>query len=364
MFTQQDLFAAGAGGYETCRIPGLLATPKGSLLAWCEARRGGHHDWVDIDILLRRSDDGGRTWTPPRLFLDSADLPVHNAVMIANPATGAIHLLYCVNYARCFYRRSDDDGRTFAVPVEITPVFSRFSAEYDWNVLATGPGHAIRLDNGRLIVPVWLSTGGRNHRPSRVAVIWSDDDGHTWERGEFVPDTLKNPSETVAVQLSDGAVLLNLRNESPELRRAVSVSRDGATGWSAPRFDPALQDPVCMGNILRLPPGPDGRSRILFANAATTALSRVPAAAAAGRLERANVTVRASFDDARTWPVARVVEPDLSGYSDLAATPDGTVHLFYERGGMDGDIFITRRLSLASFDLAWLETSPNQESKA
>ncbi len=362
MFTQQDLFEAGTGGYETCRIPGLLATPRGSLLAWCEARKGGHHDWVDIDILLRRSDDGGRTWGPPQLLLDSADLPVHNTVMIANPANGAIHLLYCVNYARCFYRRSDDDGHTFPRPVEITHVFSRFSDEYDWNVLATGPGHAICLDNGRLVVPVWLSTGGRNHRPSRVAVIYSDDDGRTWERGEFVPDTLKNPSETVAVQLSDGSVLLNLRNEAPELRRAVSVSRDGASGWSLPRFDPALKDPICMGNILRLPAGADGRSRILFVNADTTALSRVPEAAAAGRLERANVTVKLSFDGARTWPVARVVEPDLSGYSDLAVTPDGMVHLFYERGGIEGNIFVTRHLSLASFDLAWLEETRNKES--
>jgi sialidase-1 len=355
MFERTDLFEAGIGGYFTYRIPGIVATPGGSLIAWCEARREGHLDWVDIDIVTRRSDDGGRTWSAAVKVLDSADLPVHNCVMISDPENGLIHRLHCLNYSRCFYSRSTDDGRSFSKPVEISHVFSRFSDEYDWNVLATGPGHAIRLKNGRLVVPVWLSTGGRNHRPSRISTIYSDDQGQTWERGELVPDTVRNMNETAVVELRDGSVLLNIRNEAPEHRRAVSVSRDGATGWSTPKFDDHLKEPICMASILRLPETKDGRDRILFSNPDSLELSRVPELAKQGRIERAKVSVKISYDDGATWPVTKVIEPDLSGYSDLAAALRGIVHLFFERGGVDGNIFVTRYLSLASFDLEWLE---------
>lgn len=354
MFKRIDLFEAGVSDYMTYRIPGIVTTPGGSLLAWCEARRGGFHDWVDTDIFTRRSDDGGVTWSPPQLLLDSANLPVHNCVMIADSASGVLHLLYCINYSRCLYCRSTDDGRTFSRAVEITHVFTRFSEEFDWNILATGPGHGIRLENGRLVVPVWMSTGGWNHRPSRIATIYSDDAGRTWERGEMLPDTIRNMNETVAVQLRDGSVLLNIRNEAADYRRAVSISRDGASGWSTPRFDPNLKEPICMGNILRLPDTQDGRGRILFSNPDTLDLSSNPAADGKW-IERKNVSVKLSYDDCRSWPVSKVIEPGLSGYTDLAVTGDGVMHLFFERGGIDGNIFVTRYLSLASFDLGWLE---------
>ena len=152
--------------------------------------------------------------------------------------------------------RSDDDGETFTEPVEITPAFERFRPEYAWRVLATGPGHGIQLSGGRLLVPVWLSTGtgGHAHRPSAVSVIYSDDHGKTWKRGDIVvahPNPV-NPSETAAVELADGRVMLNIRHESEPHLRGVSVSRDGVTGWSPMRFDEALPEPVCFGSLVRL----------------------------------------------------------------------------------------------------------------
>jgi len=151
---------------------------------------------------------------------------------------------------------STDDAATFSKPVDITGTFERCRDEYEWKVIATGPGHGTQLDNGRLIVPVWLSdgTGGHAHRPSIVSVIYSDDHAKTWQRGDVVvrhPE-LKNPSETLAVQLSDGRVMLNIRNESSEHRRAVSYSNNGATGWTAPVFHNELVEPVCMGSMTRL----------------------------------------------------------------------------------------------------------------
>src|SRR5437763_1016173 len=209
---------------------------------------------------------------------------------------------------------------TFSAPADITPAFEAFRPEYDWKVLATGPGHGIQLENGRLVVPVWLSTGtgGHAHRPSAVSVIVSDDRGKSWRRGDIVaahPDPV-NPSETAAVQLGDGRVMLNIRHESLPRFRAVSISRDGATGWSPLRYDRQLPEPVCMGSLVRLD-GPAGRKGLLFSNPHNPD----------GR-ERRNVTVKLSEDDGRSWSASRSIEPGPSGYSDLAVGRDGTIYCF------------------------------------
>lgn len=372
-----DLFRGGEGGYALYRIPGVVVTARGTVLAYCEARRTGKSDWDTIDIVLRRSTDGGKTWTEPRKIADvpgpktknpvalaqglgrPEDVTYNNAVMIPD-RSGAVHLLFCLEYARCFYQRSDDDGLTFSPPVEITAAFDRFRPEYDWKVLATGPGHGIQLRSGRLVVPVWLSpgTGGGAHRPSVTATIFSDDEGKTWQRGEIaVPDTAEwtNPNEAALVELADGRVLLNARSESKAHRRLVTMSPDGATKWSRPRFDEALLEPICEGSLARLTPAQGGgKARILFANPHN--LGRAAGDEVPGRSrDRRNLSVKASDDGGATWPVNRVLEPGPSGYSDLAVLPDGTVLCFYERtppaaGGGRG----TPLLTLARFNLAWL----------
>jgi sialidase-1 len=147
--------------------------------------------------------------------------------------------------------------------------------------------------------------------------------------------------------------MLNIRNESTEHRRAVSVSTDGATGWSDPRFHPQLLEPVCMGSLIRHPKG-----GLVFSNPDTLEATYVDATKTVNR-DRKNLTVQWSGDDGETWTAKRVLEPGLSGYSDLAATPDGTILALYERGGLDKSIFRTGRLSLARFQLDWL-TAPKQ----
>jgi sialidase-1 len=386
-----DLFEAGRDGYALYRIPGIVATPAGTLLAYCEARRTGKSDWDTIDVMLCRSTDGGRTWGPRRKvahfgppvpknpvalrqkLAEETDQTVNNPVSIVDRQTGAVHFLYCVEYARCFYQRSDDDGQSFGKPVEITAAFDAFRPEYDWRVVATGPGHGIQLSNGRLVVPAWLSsgTGGHAHRPSVVSTIVSDDHGQTWRRGAIaVANTPEfvNPNETVAVQLGDGRVMLNVRSESPGHRRLVSVSDDGATGWSPPRFDPALLEPICMASILRLParPGDGGKDRILFANPHN--LDRADGKAKPGvPRDRRNLTLKLSNDGGRTWPVEKVLEPGPSAYSDLAAGPDGTLYCLYERGTEQGPrkrVVNSTHLTLARFNLEWLtdrEGSPHSK---
>jgi sialidase-1 len=349
----QDLFVAGEQGYLTYRIPGILAQGK-TVLAYAEARRDGFGDWADIDIVMRRSIDGGKTWAPLRVLADAGTDTVNNPVAIPGAKPGEIHFLYCVNYAKAFHMRSTNGGLTFSKPVEVTAAFERLRSAYDWNVIATGPGHGIRLRNGRLLVPVWLSTGGKKHRPSRVSTLFSDDNGASWKTGELLPDVLPNPSETFAVERRDGSVMLNIRNESTEHRRAISVSKDGAGGWSMPKFQPQLLEPVCMASLIRHPKG-----GLIFSNPDTLEATYVDASKTINR-DRKNLTVQWSGDDGETWTAKRVLEPELSGYSDLAATADGSILTLYERGGVDKSIFHTGRLTLARFSLDWLLAAPKK----
>ena len=374
-FEKVDLFEAGKDGYTLYRIPGIVTTKRGTVLAYCEARKSDKGDWGTIDILLRRSTNNGASWQPRVKIADVPGPKAKNAVALAqklatndevtynNPvaiadAYGTVHFLFCLEYARCFYMRTDDDGLTFSKPVEITESFDKFRPEYDWKVLATGPGHGIQLKTGRFIVPVWLSlgTGGHAHRPSVTSVIYSDDLGRTWVRGEIAGPNEGDwniPNETCAVQLADGRVLLNMRSESKANRRLLTTSRDGATAWSKPQFHEQLLEPICMASMVRLSEAPE-KNRILFSNPNT--LDRADGKAAPGKnRDRKNVSVKLSYDESVTWPVTKTVEPGFSGYSDLAVAKDGTILLFYERGSTDGaNIYKTGSLTVARFNLEWL----------
>jgi sialidase-1 len=239
---------------------------------------------------------------------------------------------------RAFYMRSDDDGKTFSKPVEITAAFGNFRRYWAWVVLATGPGHGIQLKNGRLVVPVWLSLGSGSgaHGESVTSVIYSDNHGATWKAGEIaVPNTEEttSPNETTAVQLADGRVMLNVRSPSKAQRRIVVYSKDGARRWSAPVFHPQLPEPVCFASMVRLATG-----RLVYVSPDSF-----------GR-ERKNLTVRMSDDEGKTWDLKSVLEAGPSAYADLAALPGGGILCFYEAGKERP----YETLTLGRFDLEWL----------
>lgn len=336
------------------------------------AKKGS--DWDAIDILLRRSIDDGRTWSEPRRIADvpgaktknpvalavkgvqADDVTYNNPVLIAD-RDGQVLCLFCLEYMRCFSMHSDDDGLTWSAPAEITSVFEAFRSAYDWKVLATGPDHGIQIRSGRLIVPIWISTGtgGNAHRPSVTATIFSDDHGRTWQAGEIaVPcdAELINPNETVAVELADGRVLLNTRSESKAQRRLVTISPDGVSRWSAPKFDDALVEPICMAGLIRYSTAATGgKDRIMFSNPDNLARADGKETPGASR-DRKNMTVRLSYDECQTWPVKKAVDPSWSAYSDLAVTERGTILCFYgcgQKANFAGD-----RLTVARFNLEWL----------
>jgi sialidase-1 len=369
VFQQTDLWNANQDGYKLYRIPGIVVTKTGTILAYAEARRHSGSDWDTIDLVMRRSTDGGRTFSPQRVIAHTPDVPRNpvalerkqgkpddvtydNPVAIADK-NGSVHFLFCREYMRVFYTRSDDDGQTFSTPVDITAVFDGYRPQFVWRVVATGPGHGIQLAKGRLILPVWLALGtvGNGHGPSVASTIYSDDDGKTWKHGDIaVPNTPKTPSpnETEAVQLASGSVMLNVRVVSDKNRRVIVTGKDGAHRWSAPRFQNDLPDPICFAGIVRFSTKKtSGKNRILFSNPDN--LTRTDGKQTISK-DRRNLTVRMSYDEGKSWPVKKTVEPGSSGYSDLAVLPDGSILCLYEAGGA----FPHEKLVLAKFNLAWL----------
>lgn len=377
-FSTQHLFEARTGGYHTYRIPGIIATKKGTLIVWAEARKG-ISDWEELALVSRRSTDGGKTWSKAIVLQQSKKVKsdkeeteeqkkekvVGNGVMIPDD-TGNIHLLFCQGYQKVFYTKSTDDGVSFEKPTEITHIFDEHRKDYPFRVVATGPGHGIQMKNGRLLVPVWMSTGQLvgGHRPSRTTTIYSDDFGKTWQAGEVAiynrkpyfndegqPYAVLHPSEMMPIELADGRIMINARSESAVQRRVVIYSDDGISNWSKPKFDSALFDPICFGSIARLTEGKDdSKNRILFVN---------PDSEDRGLLwgekrRRENLTVRLSYDEGKSWAVSKVLDSETSSYADIAIGPDKYIYILYEDGGVGENAFDVNYLTLAKFNLEWL----------
>lgn len=348
---QRALFVSGEGGYHTYRIPSLCVATTGTLLAFCEGRKHGRGDAGEIDIQLRRSNDGGRTWGEPRVIVCAPGMTSGNPCPVVDRTTGVIWLPFCRNLAdgdealitqgkaprTVWLTRSEDDGVTWAPPVEITASVKR----PEWTWYATGPGHGIQLVDGRLLIPCDHMVGvhlDRRRDPYHAHVIYSDDHGATWQIGGIVDD---GTNECALAELSDGSVYINCRSYRNERRRAVAWSHDRGDHWSAVTHDDALVEPVCQGSLIAVPPRAGDAALVLFANPAS------PEA-------RTSMTVRASGDDCRTWSQGLLLHAGPSAYSDLAVTHDGTVCCLYERG--DADPYAM--LMLARFDVADVTARP------
>jgi sialidase-1 len=197
------------------------------------------------------------------------------------------------------------------------------------------------------------------HRPSAIATVYSDDHGKTWQRGEVVASELRHPSEHMAVELAGGSVMLNIRSEGDEHLRAVAVGKDGATGWSKPVLQPDLYDPVCMASLLRLSQQPERKNRLVFSNPDSRGVPGMISSKNNMR-SRDNLTLRISYDEAKTWAVSKLLEPGGTGYSDLAAGPDGAIFALYERVEKDGSREGKHNLVFARISLEWL--TDNQDS--
>ncbi len=371
MLDKQVLFTEGADGFTLYRIPGIVVTANGTALAYCEARKFTNADRGEIEIHMRRSTDGGLTWSRARQIAHmgprqprNPHLPkdkmgknmggpdeqtVNNAVAIA-ATDGRVHMVYCIEYQQAFHMVSQDDGLTWSKPVEITPALDGFRPEIDWQAIASGPGHALEMQSGRLVVPFWMATYDSD-APLRkaVGVIFSDDKGDTWQTGEIA---IPQGGEPNIAQLADGRVFITSRNTHPSNRRLVSWSDDGVTDWTEPMLIEDLPEPGCMAGMVSFPGVLPGQEIfLLYSHPDTTKRAHK---------DRINVSIRASFDGGLTWPVRKLLEDGPSAYSDLAVLPDGTILCLYESGGVDPPKQYKRKwaysyIKVARFNLSWLD---------
>ncbi|MSO22535.1 MAG: exo-alpha-sialidase [Acidobacteria bacterium] len=339
---QVEVFRAGEAGYHTYRIPALVTTRKNTVLAFCEGRKNSRQDTGDIDLVLKRSFDGGRTWGKLQIIADHAADTIGNPTPVVDRDTGTIWLLLTKNLGSLTEKQilagegirtvwvtsSTDDGATWSPTVEI----SRDTRDSNWTWYATGPGNGIQLKSGRLLIPCCHSPKGT--RMYRSHVIYSDDHGKSWKLGGTVGD---NADESAVVESSDGSLLINMRSALGR-NRLVSRSGDQGASWSPIEADPALIEPPCQASILRFSSkSRTSKSRILFSNPADGA-------------KRVTLTVRVSYDEGKTWPVLKLLCEAPSAYSALAVLRNHTVGCLYETGSsLPYDM-----IRFAQFNLEWL----------
>ena len=337
-----SLFIAGTDGYHTYRIPSLLVTAKGSVLAFCEGRKTSSGDHGDVDLVMKRSTDGGRTWSPQQIVHEEggdAKITIGNPCPVVDSKTETIWLPFTRDNKAVFITSSTDDGRTWAAPRDI----SEATVKPDWVWVATGPGVGIQLANGphrgRLVIPSDHRRTLADKKPEwNSHMMFSDDGGKSWQISAPIQT---GGNECQVIERADGTLLVNTRMQGDfQGFRGIATSTDGGATWSAISQEKQLPCPKCEGSLLRY-----DNTRLIFSNPhPPESTTDKPSNA------RLNLTVRSSTDDGKTWSVARLLHEGPSAYSSLARLPDGTILCLYE----GGEKKITESLRLARFNLAWL----------
>ncbi|MEA3460970.1 MAG: sialidase family protein, partial [Bacteroidota bacterium] len=336
---QQALWSRSDSTYNNFRIPSLIVTQKGTVLAFAEGREGG--DSGDIDILLKRSEDGGQTWSKQSVIWDDGANTCGNPCPVVDQTTGRIFLWMTWNLGSdhedgiirkkskntrkpylCF---SDDDGLTWSEPADM----SLSCKNPSWGWYATGPGVGIQLQSekyrNRLIIPANHSydvedksedvRGGYGYGSH---VIYSDDGGLSWTLSETITPGC---NESQVVELSNGDLMMNMRSYNKKGCRAIAISHDGGASWLDIKHDPQLVESVCQASLIEYG-SYQGKRRYLFSNPA------VPSG-------RTHMTIQASFDGCLTWTKAKLVHEGPAAYSCMTVLPDESIGLFYEAGESD-----------------------------
>ena len=322
------IFKERSDGYNCYRIPAIIKAKDGSLLAFAEARKANCKDEGDIDLVLKRSADGGKTWGAMQMVWDDAGNTCGNPAPVVDQNTGTIHLLMTWNLGedhigeinnetskdtrRVFVTTSTDNGQTWAAAKEITPAVKRPG----WGWYATGPCHGLQISKGpyrgRLVIPCdYIETGP--NRKGYSHVIYSDDAGATWQIGGISPVEAGGNESTVA-ELSDGKLMLNMRNSSTA--RKVVTSADGGKTWLNLRSDYSLVEPVCQGSLVSHQV--NNQHTLFFSNPASSS--------------RNNMTIKMSVNDGQSWVKSYGVHSGPAAYSDLVMVADDQVAIFYEAG--------------------------------
>lgn len=357
------VFVSGTEGHKSYRIPAIVSLPNGTLLAFCEGRVHGAGDFGDINIVMKRSNDKGRTWSSLQTIVDTDSLQAGNpapVVDLYDPAypAGRIFLFYNTGnnhegevrkgkgLREVWYKTSTDGGLSWSNPVNITtqthrPKQPQVNAAYnftqDWRSYANTPGHAMQFTTGKYKGRIFIAANHSAGNPQpgfmdyKAHGFYTDDHGKTFHLSETV--NLPGSNESMATEISNGRLMMNSRNQKGDIKaRIVSISSNGGQRWDTTYFDNTLIDPVNQGSILTIGKK-NGKAIVAFCNAADTK-------------RRDNLTLRISYDDGITWNKNIVVDKsgdnkknDFTAYSDLVKISKNKIGVLYERDGYSQIVF-------------------------
>ncbi len=355
------VFTSGTEGHKSYRIPAIIGLPNGELIAFAEGRVHGAGDFGDINIVLKRSSDKGKTWSALQYVAEFDTLQCGNpapVVDVTDPLypQGRIFLFYNTGnnhegevrkgkgYKQVWYKTSTDGGRTWNEPVDITlqvhlPNYPSANPAYkfkeDWRTYANTPGHAMQFQTGQYKGRIYIAANHSAGGPQRDATdydahgFYTDDHGKTFHLGASL--NLPGSNESMATEISNGRVMFNSRNQKGDIRaRIIGISSNGGQTWDTVYFDKDLPDPVCQASILTIGKK-KGKSILAFCNAAD-------------EKKRNNLTLRISYDDGKTWKKIFVIynnsqQADAAAYSDLVAISKKEIGVLYEKDNYSQIVF-------------------------
>ncbi len=329
-----NLFDASENEKVSCyRIPAMVTAPNGDLVVTIDERVPSCNDLRgsrDINIVMRRSQDQGKTWTRIERIIDFPEgQSASDPSMIVDGATGEIFLFYNfmdLDTERDVYYlhvvKSKDSGETWSKPEDITGQITKPEWHSDFKFITSGRG--IQTSTGKLLhCLVNLQCG--------MHLFGSDDHGESW----YLIDTpIKPGNESKVVELADGSWMINSRVNRKGMRY-VHVSDDLGATWHS-RAEPLLIDPGCNGSIIRYSTVKEdsGKSCLLFSNAKM-------------KKGRQNMTVRISYDEGHTWSNGKTIYSGSSAYSTMTVLRNGDIGLLFEKDDYTENLFVT-------FSMEWL----------
>ena len=361
------VFTSGTEGHKSYRIPAIIALKNKEILAFAEGRVNNSGDYGDINIVMKRSADKGRTWSPVKVLVNYASLQAGNPAPVvdmldAEHPQGVVYLFYNTGnnhegevrkgngLREVWYIKSTDQGKSWSDAVNITLQAHRpfqptanpaYQFKEDWRTYANTPGHAFQFQHGvykgRIFVAANHTAGDpqAQYRDCNAHGLYSDDHGKTFKLSTNVD--IPGSNETMAAELSDGRMMMSIRNQRGDIKqRILAYSSNGGASWDTAYFEPSLPDPVCQGSIITLG-YKKGKAIIASCNAAD-------------EKKRDNLTLRISYDEGKTWKKSIVVDKsadekkrDWAAYSDLVILDKKTIGVFYERNGYAEIVFKTIR---------------------
>ncbi len=363
-FERVSVFVSGTEGHQSYRIPAIISTPTGELLAFAEGRVKGSNDFGDINIVLKRSKDNGKTWSKMSTVVDYDSLQAGNPAPVfdntdPNFPKGRIFLFYNTGnnhegevrkgkgLREVWYKTSVDGGETWSAAINITTQVHRpnmpalnpaYNFKEDWRSYANSPGHAMQFEKGNYKGRIYVAANHSAGEPQKQFIdyqthgFYTDDHGKTFHLSKTIE--ILGGNEATATPLSDNRLMINARNQKGDIKaRIVSISNDGGETWEKSYFDENLPDPVCEGSILPIGQR-KGKYILAFCNAADTK-------------NRNNLTLRLSYDEGKTWTKTITIDKSIdektmknnSAYSDIVKMSKNEIGVLYEKNNYADIVF-------------------------